>query len=272
MKKAFITLFLLSALSHFGQVTYEEYEVIEEKQFAIPRINGGKANVEQVLKTQLEIPKSVLSSDYKQEVITYFTVTKEGKIRNFTLDKKYNNFLEAEVKRIFRFFNYLPYEEKDKGIVDKECAFRLKLSAEEYKKYQKFRGKSPVKNNLPKDTSFTVYERADVAPEYYKNGEEGLKEYILTEILYPSVAMRNNIQGTVVLEFIVEANGYPTNIMVKQGVNGGCTEEAIRLISATKWIPAQKDGKYVRYKITYPIGFSLQNISRDNALGNQGQQ
>lgn len=272
MKKALIALMLMSAFRQFGQVIYEEYEVIEEKKIAIPRIVGGKANVEQVLKTQLEIPKSVWSADYKQEIITYFTVTKEGKIDNFSFDKKYNNFLEAEVKRLFRFFTYLPYEEQDKGIVAKECAFRLKLSADDYKKYQKFRGKSPVKTNFPKDTSFTVYERADVAPEYYKNGEEGLKEYVLTEILYPSVAMRNTIQGTVVLEFIVEANGYPTNIVVKQGVNGGCTEEAVRLMSATKWVPAQKDGKYVRYKMTYPIGFSLQNINRDNALGNQGQQ
>ncbi len=264
-------LVLMSAFAT-AQVTYEEYEVIEEKQYAIPRVAGGKPVVDQVLKTQFEIPKSVLSSDYKQELITYFTITKEGKLTNLTFDKKYNNFLENEVKRFFKFFTFLPHEEKGKGFVDMECAFRLKLSAESNKKFQKFKGKTPVKSSLPKDTSFVVYERADVSPEYYKNGEEGLKAYILSEILYPSVAERNNIEGTVVLEFIVEANGYPTNIIVKKGVNGGCTEEAVRLISETKWQPAQKDGKLVRYKLTYPIGFSLQNVNRDNSSGNQGQQ
>jgi TonB family protein len=273
MKKIIsVACFALLSLCTKAQVTYEEYEVIEEKQFALPRIQGGKQNVEQVYKTQLEIPKSVLSSNYEQDIIVYFTITKDGKLSNMSFDKKYNNFLEAEVRRLMRFFNYAAYNEKDKGLIDKECAFRLKLSAEKFKKYQKFRGKSPIKEQMPKDTSFTIYERADKAPEYYKKGEDGLSDYMLTEISYPSVAQRNNIEGTVVIEFIVEANGYPTNIVVKQGVNGGCSEEAVRLISETKWIPAQKDGKYVRYKMSYPITFSLRNINRDNANGNQAGQ
>lgn len=269
MKRFIIACFSLLSFGINAQISYEEYEVIEEKQYAIPRIVGGKQTVEQVYKTQLEIPKSILTSQYAQDVIVYFTVTKDGKMSNMTFDKKYNNFLEAEVKRLMQFFTYLPYQEKDKSLVDKECAFRLKLSAENYKKYLKFRGKSPIKTVLPKDTSFVVYEKADKAPEYYKKGEEGLTEYILSGISYPSVAQRNNIEGTVLLEFIVEANGYPTNIVVKQGVNGGCTEEAIRLINETKWVPAQKNGQYVRYKMTYPITFSIRNINRDNANGNQ---
>lgn len=272
MKKILLLSLGIWCLNINAQVTYQEYEVIEEKQYAIPRIQGGKSNVEQVLKTQLEIPKSVLSNDYKQDIIAYFTITKEGKMKNLSLDKKYNNFLEAEVKRVLRYFTYLPYEEKDRSVVEKECAFRLNLSAEANKKSLKFKGKSPIKTVLPKDTSFTIYERADKSPEYYKGGDEGLGNYVLSEISYPSVAQRNNVEGTVVLEFIVEANGYPTNIIVKQGVNAGCSEEAVRLLSETKWIPAQKDGQYVRYKMSYPITFSLRNINKDNANGNQGGQ
>ena len=115
--------------------------------------------------------------------------------------------------------------------------------------------------------SYTIYSRADKSPEYYKNGDEGLAEFILSEIEYPKPAIENSIEGTVVVEFVVETNGYATNLIVKQGVNGGCSEEAIRLIKQTKWLPATLNNKFVRYKTNYPITFSLRNSNKSTGSG-----
>jgi protein TonB len=70
------------------------------------------------------------------------------------------------------------------------------------------------------------------------------------------------VEGTVVLEYIVETNGFVTGIVPKKRVSAGCTEEAIRLISETRWQPAMLGGKAVRYRMTYPITFSLRNMQR----------
>jgi protein TonB len=83
------------------------------------------------------------------------------------------------------------------------------------------------------------------------------------------LAIEKSIEGTVVIEFVVEANGYLTGINVKQSVNAGCTEEAVRLIKLTKWQPAVFNNKFVRYKTNFPITFSLRNISKDNTSGSQ---
>ena len=92
---------------------------------------------------------------------------------------------------------------------------------------------------------------------------------ILSKIEYPKLAVEKSVEGTVVLEFVVETNGYLTGITVKQGINAGCTEEAVRLIKETKWQPALLNNKFVRYRTNYPITFSLRNINKDNTGSSQ---
>jgi protein TonB len=135
--------------------------------------------------------------------------------------------------------------------------------------YFKQKNKLTLKKPLPADSSFVIYTKADKSPEYYKNGDDGLAEFILSQIEYPKLAIEKSIEGTVVIEFVVETNGYLTGITVKQGVNAGCTEEALRLIKLTKWQPAVFNNKFVRYKTNFPITFSLRNISKDNTSGSQ---
>ncbi|HWY13374.1 MAG TPA: energy transducer TonB, partial [Bacteroidia bacterium] len=100
-------------------------------------------------------------------------------------------------------------------------------------------------------------------------GDDAYPQFVLDNIEYPNVAKTQNIEGTVQLTFIVEKNGFVSNIKAVTEVNGGCTQEAIRIINLLKWKPAEKNGKYVRYKMTLPITFSLKNINRDNSNSQQ---
>jgi protein TonB len=131
----------------------------------------------------------------------------------------------------------------------------------------KQRTKAFLKETKPADSTYIVYQKADRSPEYYKKGDEGLADFIVTNMEYPAVAKEKSIEGTVVLEFVVETNGFITNVAVKQGVSGGCTEEAMRIMRQTKWQPAMLNGKWVRYKMNYPITFGLQNTNKDSGFG-----
>lgn len=228
---------------------------------------GGKTEFEHVFHTQLIYPESLLASKTSTDVTVYFTVALDGSINNVMFKQSFAPEFEKEARRLLKFYVFEPAV-KDGGKIISQSWLTFKFNAEAYKKICKNRGFTTPAYKLPADTSFTVYQRADSSPDYYK-GEEALADFIVKNLDYPPIAVRQNIQGTVVLNFIVEPNGCPSNIAVLKGVNAGCTEEAIRVLRLTRWKPATKDGQLVRYRMTYPIVFNLNNVNRDNSSSEQ---
>lgn len=105
-----------------------------------------------------------------------------------------------------------------------------------------------------------VYEMFDtlVHPPVFKGGESAMYQFIGENMAYPRYARKNGIQGTVIIEFLVDANGNVTNIKALTEVGGGCTEEALRVIkSMPKWTPGTCEGKPVIVRYTLPIKFKL---------------
>lgn len=228
---------------------------------------GGKTEFDYIFQAQLVYPEDLLKAKVSEDVTVYFVVAADGSVHDVMFKQSYNKALEQEARRLLRFYLFEPAM-KDGGKVISQSWLTFRFNAEAYKKICKARGFStPVYVRDP-DTSFVIYHRADVSPEYYK-GEEALNEFILKELDYPPIAVKQNIQGTVVLNFVVEPNGCPGNIAVLRGVNAGCSEEAIRVLRLTRWKPAVKDGHLVRYNVTYPIVFNLNNINKDNSSSEQ---
>jgi len=228
-------------------------------------VKGGAPEIEQVLQTQLTMPKNALYKGYQDNVSLYFLLDSVGKpskpiIKSDVKNKAVYN----ELTRLLNFFQFI----RTNSDPNVPYFLTFNLSSQKYNSYQKQKSRINSKKPLKADSSFVVYSRADKSPEYYRNGEEGLKEFILTDLEYPQTAIDKSIQGTVVLEFIVETNGFVTGITPKQFVGAGGTEEAIRLIKKTKWQPALLNNKLVRYKMTYPITFSLRNANKDTGFSN----
>lgn len=263
LKKHIVILFIFCFTTAFSQTssTSPEYEA---------QAIGGKEQIEQVLQTQLTLPKTLLTSNFDTEITTFFDLDTAGKAVNIKVEGNVNNALRIELLRVFNFLKFyktlkLPNESRPYFLI-------FKLSTEKYNRYFKQKNKLTLKKPAPADSSFIIYTKADKSPEYYKNGDDGLTEFILSQIEYPKLAVEKSIEGTVVIEFVIETNGYVTGIKVKQGINAGCTEEAIRLIKLTKWQPAVFNNKFVRYRTNYPITFSLRNINKDNTgAGQLGQ-
>jgi TonB family protein len=224
-------------------------------------IIGGKKQIEQVIETQLTLPRVLLTSNFDADPIAYFDIDSAGNPVNIKFEGSNNNALRKETLRLLHFLRYR--KTKNPEDLMYPYSFTYHITTAKYNKLLKQRSKSPIKKPIPADSSYVIYTKADRSPEYYKNGEEGLKEYILSEIEYPKPAIENSVEGTVVVEFVVETNGYITGITVLQGLGAGCTDVALRIIKETKWQPAVLNGKFVRYKMNYPITFSLKNINKD---------
>jgi len=228
---------------------------------------GGIENIEQVFQSQLVYPEILLKKNINKDIAIYFEVSKDGKVGNIEFKEDYEKEFKQEATRLLR---YIIFESASIGNVkvDSKTFIVFKFNTNTYKKYCKQRGFQIHKDVNLFDTSFVVYQRADVSPEYNK-GEEALGEYILATLEYPDLAIRQNLQGTVLLSFIVEPNGTISNIVVEKEFNHLCTNEAIKVIRGTKWNAGKKDEKLIRYKTKYPIIFNLNNVNKDNATSEQ---
>lgn len=79
------------------------------------------------------------------------------------------------------------------------------------------------------------------------------------KIEYPAKAKMANIEGRVIIQFIVNEKGEVENPRVIRGIGGGCDEEALRVVKMAKFKPGKQRGKPVRIQYSIPILFKLRN-------------
>ena len=97
-------------------------------------------------------------------------------------------------------------------------------------------------------------------PPHFPGGENARIQFLIENIKYPQIARESGIQGTVYINFIVEADGSLTDIRVLRGIGGGCDEEALRVAKMMPtWVPGTQRGKAVRVSFNMPIKFILQS-------------
>lgn len=78
-----------------------------------------------------------------------------------------------------------------------------------------------------------------------------------SKIRYPETALRAQIEGMVVVQFIVNKKGEVENPHVVRGIGAGCDEEAIRVIKLAKFKPGRQRGVPVRVQFSIPFRFIL---------------
>jgi len=103
---------------------------------------------------------------------------------------------------------------------------------------------------------------AEQLPEY-PGGEDALLKFIQRNINYPKFERENDIQGRVVVGFIVGEDGSLSDISVKKGVSKGIDEEAVRVVKLMpKFKPGKDKGEPVRSAFILPIMFKLSDPER----------
>jgi periplasmic protein TonB len=114
----------------------------------------------------------------------------------------------------------------------------------------------PVVEEKPKeDEVFQVVEQQAEFPD----GQAALFKWLSTNIKYPAVARENNIQGKVIVRFIVEKDGSINGVTVLRGANELLDKEATRVVKEMpKWKPGKQRGNAVRSYFTLPVVFKLE--------------
>ena len=106
-------------------------------------------------------------------------------------------------------------------------------------------------------TTDSVFEVAEVMPEF-PGGTQALLNTIAQKLKYPPKAIDDQIEGRVVLQFVVDKQGKVTDIQVLQGITPELNQAAIDVVRALPdWNPGMQDGEPVNVKYTLPIVFKL---------------
>ena len=116
----------------------------------------------------------------------------------------------------------------------------------------------PQKREARADRVYAVSD-CDVRPQFFHSNERHfLQSWVYKYLKYPASAIERNLQGQVLVSFIIEKDGSVTNVEVEHGIGDILDDEAVRVIAISpKWIPGQIRGNKVRTRMVIPVEFRL---------------
>ncbi len=113
-----------------------------------------------------------------------------------------------------------------------------------------------ARDSVGGDDIFVDYEQQPQFP----GGETALLKYLQENIKYPPKALKDSIQGRVVVQFVVDKAGSVGEVKVVRSVNKALDDEAVRLIKTLpKFYPGRQNGQAVAVWYTLPVTFKLQD-------------
>ena len=119
-----------------------------------------------------------------------------------------------------------------------------------------------VKAKKPQDVE-NIFDVVEQMPEF-PGGMDEMMKYLSMNVRYPEAAKKAGLQGRVVVQFVVEADGSVSNAEVVRSVNEELDAEAVRVIEKMpKWKPGMQDGKAVRVRYNIPIAFRLNSTTKE---------
>ncbi|MBQ7967306.1 MAG: energy transducer TonB [Bacteroidaceae bacterium] len=118
--------------------------------------------------------------------------------------------------------------------------------------------KEPVANRI-----FQVVEERPQFP----GGDVALMKYLQDSLRYPAVCVEQQLQGRVIVQFVVNPDSTISDAKVIKPVNPHFDKEALRVVNAMpKWIPGKLRGKPVRVRFTVPVTFRLEEPKKVEAV------
>lgn len=98
--------------------------------------------------------------------------------------------------------------------------------------------------------------------EKVKCANAALMQYVYQSIKYPAFARENGIEGSVVVQFVIDREGAIRNAELKRDIGGGCGKEVMRILDKMQndvgnWTPGRQQGRRVPVLFTLPVKFAL---------------
>ncbi|MCR5889427.1 TonB family protein [Hymenobacter sp. J193] len=105
-----------------------------------------------------------------------------------------------------------------------------------------------------KDTTWFEFERS----AQFAGGNEGLKNWCSRTLRYPALALRNQVEGIIWVQFVIDARGRTQNLRITKPLGSGTDEEVLRLLKIMPaWEPAVVAGLPTAVLYELPVEFRI---------------
>ncbi|MFO7868014.1 MAG: energy transducer TonB [Bacteroidales bacterium] len=110
----------------------------------------------------------------------------------------------------------------------------------------------------PEEEEEKIFQRVEKMPEF-PGGDPALLRFINKNLEYPNEAIEMEIEGMVMVQFVVDENGNAKDPEVLKGVSRHLDQAALDVIAKLpKFNPGEQAGKKVKVYYRVPIHFQLQ--------------
>lgn len=193
---------------------------------------------------RLEQPKpEVLPEEVLKSVkVTELQIVEDDKVKKEDEIKTQDELKETETA--------FGQKDNEKGTEDRNVTRTLKEEVVVEKKVE-----------APKEVKEEVFRSVEQMPQF-PGGEAALMKYLQSHINYPPMAAENNVQGRVVVQFVVDKTGKVGEVKVVRSVDKDLDKEAVRVCkSLPKFTPGRQNGQAVSVWYTLPVTFKLQGTN-----------
>ena len=185
------------------------------------------------------LPEEVL----KSVKVTELQIVEDDKVKKEDEIKTQDELKETETA--------FGQKDNEKGTEDRNVTRTLKEEVVVEKKEEK-----------PKEEKKEEIFRSVEQMPQFPGGEAALMKYLQSHINYPPTAAENNVQGRVVVQFVVDKTGKVGEVKVVRSVDKDLDKEAVRVCkSLPKFTPGRQNGQAVSVWYTLPVTFKLQGTN-----------
>lgn len=253
--------------SKVTEITIDEPPKVDERLVAdttpvytavahVPEFPGGLEAFGKFLASNIKYPATAREQKIQGRVIITFVVEKDGSLSNERVVRGITDDLNNEALRVIKLSpHWQPGMQNNRTVrvqYSVPINFALAPDADITKTVTPTFSIASAQSGS--DPVFTSVEQV---PEF-KGGLEAFGKFLATNMKYPKAARDNNVQGKVIITFVVEKDGSLSNMKVVRGIGSGCDEEAVRVLSISPaWKPGIQNGKPVKVQYSVPISFTL---------------
>lgn len=181
---------------------------------------------------EVEVPQEVLATVQ----VTQIAIVEADKVKNEVMD------MEAQKE-----------DNTARGVVNQE-------GSDDADKFKAVQEQVVVKEPEPevvKPKEEEIFVAVEQQAEF-PGGQAALMKWLSNNIRYPESAQQNDIQGRVVVKFVVEKDGSIGQASIVRGVDRDLDREALRVVKKMpKWQPGKNNGVAVRSYFNLPVTFKL---------------
>lgn len=217
------------------------------------------------VKLNLQYPQNSYKKGIQGRVLANLVIDKNGKanIKNTLFPYKGEELREEAIRIIKKLPAFIPGKQANNP-VNIQYSLRVVFNIPGIEK-------TNIRKEIINNEKIYEFQQVDKIPEFKNCSNKTnnlsncftkeLQQHVMNNFAYPIVAVNNDIQGSVIVKFVIDREGSVANISAKGQNNTAILEQAAKRLvqKLPTFKPAMKNGIAVTTVYEFPIIFSLED-------------